>query len=421
MIRRALAFAIDALLFVFGLSLFSAMTGWADVDAGSGTARSGEYLVDFGVDFRFDSPADMVLVLLAFLIYKSGPESIVGMTIGKRLLGLRVIADSSRTTIGWKQAIVRNLTLIPSGFLLFLPTLLTIVVSDQRKRLGDSLARTLVVRTELNPANTALQSAHPGIGASQDAERPVGSLTSESQASAWYRTQRSQAVIAMVATIVLVWAGVRTDVISFSKGVASDPLQPGEVFHENFDEAFPPEGGTVGSTFWSAGTEVIETTIPGLMNTHQFNISDSNEALKLSLLAKRFEGENGIASLLWGLEKDTERYVAVFVSWSGGEISCGVFSSQSSESPVIHQMEPTNDCGDPSSGWHRLEIESNGSNFAFLVNGVQILGNALGDTPRSIGLAAELSISDGVTFAAQFDDLVLAEREADVANRRLRS
>ena len=70
-----------------------------------------------------------------------------GQTLGKRVVGLRVIHDDG-TPIAWSASLLRNLLLsadlIPGTFLAGLVSSLT---SSGRRRLGDHAAGTLVVHT----------------------------------------------------------------------------------------------------------------------------------------------------------------------------------------------------------------------------------------------------------------------------------
>lgn len=77
--------------------------------------------------------------------YYIAMERLAGGTIGKRLLGLRVVRVDGRP-LGWGGAIVRNLMRPIDGLpLLYLLGIVTIAISGKDQRLGDMLAGTVVV------------------------------------------------------------------------------------------------------------------------------------------------------------------------------------------------------------------------------------------------------------------------------------
>jgi uncharacterized RDD family membrane protein YckC len=87
-----------------------------------------------------------MIFLLAIFVYFILLEGIFGRTIGKRLLGLRVVAIDG-TAPGLRKSLVRNLLRIVDG----LPALniigvVLILTSPQRARFGDRVANTRVIR-----------------------------------------------------------------------------------------------------------------------------------------------------------------------------------------------------------------------------------------------------------------------------------
>lgn len=94
---------------------------------------------------------------LSFLIwfaYYIVMEALLGASLGKLLLGLRVVSEDG-TAIGWPAAIVRNVLRVVDGFLFYLVAALVAWGSPKRQRLGDRVAGTVVVRQ-----NIAVQAAH---------------------------------------------------------------------------------------------------------------------------------------------------------------------------------------------------------------------------------------------------------------------
>ncbi len=91
------------------------------------------------------------LMFLMFWAYPIVLEAWLGRTLGKRALGLRVVARDG-APLGWMPAIVRNLLrtvdMLPFGYAL---GLLSCLCDAHGRRLGDLVAGTLVVHTALPP------------------------------------------------------------------------------------------------------------------------------------------------------------------------------------------------------------------------------------------------------------------------------
>ena len=74
-----------------------------------------------------------------------------GQTIGKRVVGLRVVNDDG-TPIGWSASILRNLLLAADGIPgTYTAGLISMLASRDFRRLGDHAAGTLVIYTERRP------------------------------------------------------------------------------------------------------------------------------------------------------------------------------------------------------------------------------------------------------------------------------
>lgn len=150
--RRIAAFLIDAALgipvviivFLAGnlaMSLF--VTGWP-----AGMPR----LWWEGVGPLIASSLFMILIAIAGVVAASAlvmsvvyfplVEAVWGTTVGKKLLGLGVVAENG-TRVGWLKAIVRR---IPFYFEFFLLDALFALFTERRQRAFDVVSRTLVVR-----------------------------------------------------------------------------------------------------------------------------------------------------------------------------------------------------------------------------------------------------------------------------------
>jgi uncharacterized RDD family membrane protein YckC len=85
------------------------------------------------------------LASILAIVYYFGLEATQGATLGKKMLGLRVVkVDGS--PISWSESIIRNLLRIIDGLFFYLVGAILIWTSPERQRLGDRLAKTVVVR-----------------------------------------------------------------------------------------------------------------------------------------------------------------------------------------------------------------------------------------------------------------------------------
>jgi uncharacterized RDD family membrane protein YckC len=102
-----------------------------------------------GAEFNLEGGAAVALFAL-MLAYFVSMEAMLGATLGKYLLGLRVRAlDGS--PMSWAAAILRNV-IRPIDTGLSLVSAILIWVLPRHQRLGDLAAGTVVLRTSANPA-----------------------------------------------------------------------------------------------------------------------------------------------------------------------------------------------------------------------------------------------------------------------------
>ena len=85
------------------------------------------------------------VILALFLGYYILCEAITGMTLGKRMVGIRVVADDGEH-IGINAAVIRNVLRLVDGLVFYLVGGLIALSSSRGRRLGDHIAGTLVVR-----------------------------------------------------------------------------------------------------------------------------------------------------------------------------------------------------------------------------------------------------------------------------------
>ena len=94
------------------------------------------------------APAILVigLTIICWLVYFIVLESFWrGRTLGKRLTGIQVVkADGA--PIGFSEAVVRNVLRLVDGFCCYLVGAILVWLSPRRQRLGDRVAKTVVVK-----------------------------------------------------------------------------------------------------------------------------------------------------------------------------------------------------------------------------------------------------------------------------------
>jgi len=132
---RFVAILIDGVIFflvAFVLALLSGNT--------SNNSADGMQTIGFHLD-----GSGMLLVGVLSLGYYIICESLLGGTLGKLALGLRVV-DKDGDEISLSAALIRNLLRIVDGLLFYLVGAIAIWSSADHQRLGDRAAHTYVVR-----------------------------------------------------------------------------------------------------------------------------------------------------------------------------------------------------------------------------------------------------------------------------------
>jgi uncharacterized RDD family membrane protein YckC len=130
--RRVLAIIFDGLMLgvIFGVMSAFFGTAWA----GQGAAEA-----------SLNGVAALVYFLIAFA-YFALLEGYLGQTLGKMLLGIKVIREDSGEVPGIGAASIRTLLRIIDGLFAYLVGFIAVLASSKRQRLGDMTAHTLVVR-----------------------------------------------------------------------------------------------------------------------------------------------------------------------------------------------------------------------------------------------------------------------------------
>jgi uncharacterized RDD family membrane protein YckC len=130
--RRVLATIVDGV--VLGL-LFFVMS----MLFGSSSAQGGQVNASLnGLPFLIY----LVLVIAYYVLM----EGYLGQTVGKMLLGIKVVREGTGEVPGLQGAAIRTVLRIVDGFFFYLVAFISVLASSKNQRLGDMVANTLVVR-----------------------------------------------------------------------------------------------------------------------------------------------------------------------------------------------------------------------------------------------------------------------------------
>jgi uncharacterized RDD family membrane protein YckC len=151
--RRAVAYLVDlvicyGILIIVGLIIVLAFFGDTTTD-------------DFKPEGKAATGLLFVLLFAAQWIWFVVWEATRGRSIGKKWLGMRVLAEDGRP-IGWRAAALRNLLraadVLPTGYLVGLTAM---SISSRFQRLGDLVAGTIVIIPESARAASAIELSPP--------------------------------------------------------------------------------------------------------------------------------------------------------------------------------------------------------------------------------------------------------------------
>jgi uncharacterized RDD family membrane protein YckC len=110
------------------------------------SAAFGELDTSNGFEARLDG-APFLLNVVIDLLYFALLEGTVGASLGKLIVGTRVVKEDYRK-VNFGGAFLRNLVRPVDYFFCFLVGIITIAATQKRQRLGDMAGSTLVVRQE---------------------------------------------------------------------------------------------------------------------------------------------------------------------------------------------------------------------------------------------------------------------------------
>jgi uncharacterized RDD family membrane protein YckC len=133
--RRFVAVVIDTIFFLVAGLVLALVFGGAYARAEGGQAAAG---------YELSGGLGWLALGLAFAYYV-GCEAAFGATIGKGIVGIRVVrADGSG--LSWRRSVVRNVLRIVDGiFVFYVVGGLFALFSTKNQRIGDRAADTLVV------------------------------------------------------------------------------------------------------------------------------------------------------------------------------------------------------------------------------------------------------------------------------------
>ena len=134
--RRILAIIVDGIIVGLPTGLMAALLGVL-------SSWGGE------ISASLEGVAGLFLALTSaglYLGYYVLMEGYLGQTIGKMLLGIKVIREDDGGVPGIKAAAIRTVLRIVDGLFSYLVGFIAVLASAKNQRLGDMAAHTLVVR-----------------------------------------------------------------------------------------------------------------------------------------------------------------------------------------------------------------------------------------------------------------------------------
>jgi uncharacterized RDD family membrane protein YckC len=137
--RRILATIVDGL--ILG-ALFTVMT----MLFGTVTTITNVGPFDWNVSTISMPALPSVLYGVIVVLYYILLEGYLGQTVGKMMLGIKVVREDNGGVPGVGGATIRTLLRIVDGLFSYLVAFVTVLISGKNQRLGDMAAHTLVVR-----------------------------------------------------------------------------------------------------------------------------------------------------------------------------------------------------------------------------------------------------------------------------------
>ena len=130
--RRILATIVDGVLLGLLFFVMSMLFGSSSAEGGQVNASLN------GLPFLMY----LVLVVAYYVLM----EGYLGQTVGKMLLGIKVVREGTGEVLGLQGAAIRTVLRIVDGFFFYLVAFISVLASAKNQRLGDMVANTLVVK-----------------------------------------------------------------------------------------------------------------------------------------------------------------------------------------------------------------------------------------------------------------------------------
>jgi uncharacterized RDD family membrane protein YckC len=130
--RRVLATIVDGVLLGLLFFVMSMLFGSSSAEGGQVNASLN------GLPFLMY----LVLVVAYYVLM----EGYLGQTVGKMLLGIKVVREGTGEVPGLQGAAIRTVLRIVDGFFFYLVAFISVLASAKNQRLGDMVANTLVVK-----------------------------------------------------------------------------------------------------------------------------------------------------------------------------------------------------------------------------------------------------------------------------------
>jgi uncharacterized RDD family membrane protein YckC len=130
--RRVLATLVDGIVLGFVFALMSMLFGSSSTQGGQ-------------VSATLDGLPFLIYLVLVFAYYTL-MEGYLGQTVGKMLLGIKVIREDTGEVPGLGGAAIRTALRVIDSLFFYLVAFVAVLASGKNQRLGDMVARTLVVR-----------------------------------------------------------------------------------------------------------------------------------------------------------------------------------------------------------------------------------------------------------------------------------
>jgi uncharacterized RDD family membrane protein YckC len=130
--RRVLATIVDGVLLGLLFFVMSMLFGSSSAEGGQVNASLN------GLPFLMY----LVLVVAYYVLM----EGYLGQTVGKMLLGIKVVREGTGEVLGLQGAAIRTVLRIVDGFFFYLVAFISVLASAKNQRLGDMVANTLVVK-----------------------------------------------------------------------------------------------------------------------------------------------------------------------------------------------------------------------------------------------------------------------------------